>query len=240
MITNEELAGFIQENIADFHNARLESLRGLKIDKLLKRKNPYLFKSKNAMLADELVKLILDAHLSSQEETIFGDFLEKLAVYINGRVYGGAKSCAEGIDLEFVRDGRRYIVSIKSGPNWGNSGQIAKMRSNFIKAKRILRTGGGTDEPIAINGCCYGINRRPDKGDYFKLCGQKFWELISGDSELYKRIIEPLGHNAKRRNDEFNEEYARIINTFVQGFVSRFCNNGKIDWALLVEYNSKN
>ena len=67
------------------------------------------------------MKTILDAHLSSQEEGIFGGFLEELAVFICGRVYRGKKSSAEGIDLEFEKDGTSYLVSIKSGPNWGNS-----------------------------------------------------------------------------------------------------------------------
>ena len=54
-----------------------------------------------------------------------------------GRVFDGRKSSAEGIDLEFERDTIYYLVSIKSGPNWGNSGQIKKMVQNFAKARRI-------------------------------------------------------------------------------------------------------
>ena len=115
------------------------------------------------------------------------------------------------------------------------------MKNNFEKAKRILRTSGNkTDNIIAVNGCCYGIDNNPDKGSYFKYCGQLFWELISGDINLYTRIIEPIGHEAKERNEAFNSEYARIINSLVKGFISKFCNNGKINWELLVEYNSKN
>ncbi|MDR1009010.1 MAG: hypothetical protein LBL52_02020 [Rickettsiales bacterium] len=240
MIKNEEITGFIEENITSFHKARLESLKRLKINTLLKRKNPYLFRCKNIQLADELVKLLLEAHLSSQEETIFGDFLERLAIFINRSVYGGVKSSTEGIDLEFSRDNVRYIVSVKSGPNWGNSSQIKKMRDNFTKAKRVLRTSRGqTDNIIAVNGCCYGIDNSIDKGDYFKYCGQRFWELISGDKELYKRIIEPLGYKAKERNEEFNREYAKIINTLVEMFVVEFCDEGQINWKSLVEYNSK-
>ena len=34
----------------------------------------------------------------------------------------------------------RYIVSIKSGPKWGNSSQIKKMVQNFKQAKRVLAT----------------------------------------------------------------------------------------------------
>jgi hypothetical protein len=240
MITNKEIVDYIEANIGSFHDARLKSLQSLKIEKLLKRKNPYLFRCKNILLADELVKLILEAHLSSQEETIFGNFLENVAIFINGKVYNGSKSSAEGIDLEFIRESVRYIIAIKSGPNWGNSSQIKKMKDNFEKAKRILRTSGNKiDNIIAINGCCYGIDNQQDKGSYFKYCGQSFWGLISGDSELYTRIVEPLGHQAKERNEEFNNEYARIINNLVKGFVSKFCDNGKINWQLLVEYNSK-
>lgn len=47
------------------------------------------------------------------------------------------KSAAEGVDLEFNKDGKKYLVSIKSGPNWGNSSQIKKMIDNFNKAKNI-------------------------------------------------------------------------------------------------------
>jgi hypothetical protein len=115
------------------------------------------------------------------------------------------------------------------------------MKDNFERAKRILRTTGNkTDNIIAVNGCCYGVDNNPDKGSYFKYCGQSFWELVSGEIDLYKRIIEPLGHQAKERNEEFNDEYARIINSLVKGFISKFCNDGKINWELLVEYNSKN
>lgn len=204
------------------------------------RKNTYLFKCKNILLADELIKSVLDAYLSSQEETIFGNFLEKLAIFINTKVFNGFKSTAEGIDLEFMRDNVKYVVSIKSGPNWGNSSQIKKMKDNFHKAQRILRTSGNkTDNIIAVNGCCYGIDNQPDKGSYFKYCGQLFWELISGDTELYTKIIKPLSHRAKEKNEEFNVEYARIINNLVNGFISKFCNNGAIDWVALVQYNSK-
>jgi len=140
--------------------------------------------------------------------------------------------------LEFERDSRRFIVSIKSGPNWGNSSQIKRMRDNFKKAKQILRTGKSGLNIVAVNGCCYGRNTKPDKGDYFKYCGQQFWELISGNPHLYVRIIEPLGHRARERNEEFNREYARIINLFTQEFAQDFCKEGAIDWHALVRFNS--
>jgi hypothetical protein len=116
-ITIEEITAYIEENIVSFHQRRLDSLLDLKLNKILKRKNPYLFKAKNITTAGEMVKVLLDAHLSSQEEGIFGEFLEGLAIFINGKVFNGHKSSTEGIDLEFERDHTVFLVTIKSGPN---------------------------------------------------------------------------------------------------------------------------
>lgn len=233
-----DVVNFVEENIGDFHARRAGRLHSLKLTQVLERKNPYLFKAKNINDAHDLVKLLLDAHLSSQEETIFGEFLEKLAIFVCEKVFGGRKSPAEGIDLEFTRENIIYVVAIKSGPNWGNSSQIKRMVDNFKQAKRILRTGNSGANIQAVNGCCYGKDNNPDKGDYLKLCGQEFWEFISGNNRLYMEIIEPLGYRAKERNEEFFTEYSRILNLFTQEFMDDFCVDGRIDWDRLVQFNS--
>jgi len=238
-ITNEDIITFIEANIQTFHSKRLENLLNLKLNDILKRKNPYLFKAKNLVTAPDLVKSLLDAHLSSQEEGIFGSFLEELAIFICNKTYGGRKSSAEGIDLELEKGDIKYIVTIKSGPNWGNSQQVSRMKDNFKKAKRILRTNTSRARIVAVNGCCYGISDNPDKGDYLKLCGQRFWSFISGNENLYTEIIEPLGHRAKERNERFLEEYAKVINKFTLEFAKEYCNSdGKILWAKIVKFNS--
>jgi hypothetical protein len=238
-VTGQEITKFIEEHIPEFHRKRLESLTSLKLKKVLGRKNPYLYKAKFVTSAPELVKAILDAHLSSQEEAIFGGFLEGLAIFICERVFSGKKSSAEGIDLEFEHKGIRYIVSIKSGPNWGNSGQIKKMRQNFLQAKRILGTNTSAKNIVALNGCCYGQESVEDKGDYLKKCGQSFWSFVSGDDEFYITIIEPLGHKAKERNEAFQIEYGKVINRFTAEFIRDFCQtDGTILWEKLVKFNS--
>jgi hypothetical protein len=234
----EDVSQYVEENIGIFHNGRLESLKKLKLNKILERKNPYLFKAKNILLAQDLVKILLDAHLSSQEETIFGNFLEGLAIFVNEKVYNGQKSSAQGIDLEFNKDKTRYIVAIKSGPNWGNSSQIRKMLDDFRKAKQTIRTSNSKVNIMAVNGCCYGRNTKSDKGDYYKYCGQKFWKFISGNSDLYLKIIKPLGYSAREKNEEFQKEYSRLVNRFTAEFSKTFVKNGEIDWDALVKFNS--
>ena len=93
---------------------------------------------------------------------------------------------------------------------------------------------------IAVNGCCYGKDNNPEKKEnYFKYCGEVFWEFISGNKNLYTEIIEPLGHKAKEKNDNFVKSYSQMINKFTKEFSNEFCkDNGEIDWEKLVRFNS--
>lgn len=234
----QQIHQYVEKNISIFHKRRLDYVQK-KVDllQILRQKNPYLFKAKNVMTAQDLVKGFLDAFLQSQEETLFGDFIEGLAIFVCDNVYDAKKSELTGIDLEFIKDGVRYIVEIKAGWNWGNSSQIRQLKINFENAKKIL-SAKISEKIVAVNGCCFGKDNKLNKGSYIKLCGQKFWELISGDPNLYITIIEPIGYKTKQKNDEFMENYAQIINRLTFDFSQNFCNNGKINWTKLVEYNS--
>ena len=112
-ISREEITDFIENHIKDYHAKILQRLLELRLAEILKRKNPYLFKAKALDTSQDLVKSILDAHLSSQEEGIFGAFLEELAIFICRKVYNGQKSSAEGIDLEFEKERKLVRQEIK-------------------------------------------------------------------------------------------------------------------------------
>lgn len=236
-----DVQNYVSGHIRDFHQAKLAGLDKLKLKDILGRKNPYLYRAKNILTSELIVRSLIEAHISSNEETLFGNWLEGLAIFINSKVYGGWKSGIKGIDLEFDLDGIRYIVTIKSGPNWGNASQITKMTEYFSTAKKTLRTGNSHLSIVSVNGCCYGRENNPDKGDYFKYCGQDFWKLISGSENLYLEIIEPLGYEAKKNNDDYMELLSRVINRFTREFSESFCvENGRIDWDKLVRFNSGN
>lgn len=238
-MNQRKLLYFINENINDFHKKRVSAIKKFQLRNLLKSKNPYLFKAKNIETVEQLISSLLSSYLSSQEETMFGVFLEKLAIFVCQETYHGQKSPAEGIDLDFTREGIRYLVSIKSGPHWGNSDQIKKMILNFNKAKRVINQGGQIPI-VCVNGCCYGKQKNENQGNYVKKCGQSFWELISGEPEFYKKIVEPLGYKAKEKNEEFMMEYNKILNAFSKEFANYFLKEtGEIDWERIVEFNSK-
>lgn len=224
-----------------YHAGRLEKLKELTLEEVLGRKNPYLFRAKNFKTPQDLVRSLLDAHLSSQEETLFGGILERLAVSICAIVYGGQKSTTAGIDLEFQKDGIRYIVCIKSGPHWGNRDQKLRMIQNFQSARQTLTTN--VLQPpniVAVNGCCYGRGTVARRGGYLEVCGEDFWTLISGDSTLYKRIADPMAHKASECDSQFQAEYEKVVEAFAKDFASCYCDEGDlICWDRIVERISK-
>ncbi len=229
-----------------FYENRLNNLKQLNLHGVLKRKNPYLFKAKNIEVAGELVKSIVDAFLSSQEETIFGNLLEGFAIYVSKSVCGGFKSELKSVDLEFMRDGAYHIVGIKSGVNWGNSDQVNKMRDNFKAAREILRGRGVTNEIVAVNGCIYGKDNVPFKQhkdadkQYYKYAGQEFWHFISGDHQLYQEIIRPIDNEARQKDEAFKKAYAAKVNEMTVAFTRDFMTDDhQIDWGRLVDYVSK-
>ncbi len=234
--------------IKPFYEIRLIRLESAKLSYISKRKNPYLFKAKNIETAGDLAKSILDAFLSSQEETIFGDLMENLAIYVCREVFNGKKA-EEGkyrsVDLIFDRDKKTYIVGIKSGPNWGNSDQVNTMKSNLKIAKKLFRSQLKKNSIISVNGCIYGRDNNPRKVNkdpylsYYKICGQSFWELISGDDQLYKKIIQPLDKEAKKRDDIFKKLYVKKINEMTKDVVNLFYTEDNLDWDKIIDYVSK-
>ena len=237
----DEIRKYVNENIDNFHNRRLEIISELTLQRLTS-KNPYLLRVKNLTKASDVIEQTLEAFLSSSEEKQFGDFLEELAIFIASKYIGGRKSTAPGMDLEFEMNGTYYVVSIKSGSNWGNSSQHAKLASDFLRAERTLRQSAHVKNVIKILGICYGKTKTTiTREGYFKIVGQNFWTLISGDKELYIEIIEPLGFRAREHNERYYLERNKISNLLTQKFIDRFClEDGSINWTELVRANSQN
>lgn len=236
-----EVNAFVNDNIVSFHQNRLRVLTELKLGKLLK-KNPYLFKAKNITTSSELIRGFLEAYLSSSEEKFFGDFLEDLALFVAQKTADGQKSTAQGVDLEFVNDGIHYIVSIKSGPNWGNSSQQDKLEQDLKNTVRRVKQSqfGANVQPVL--GICYGKTRTNFLRGYLKVVGQNFWTLISENESLYTDIVEPIGYRAQQHNDKFRKEMGGVVNKLSAEFTSLFCDpvTGVIDWVKLVEHSCGN
>jgi hypothetical protein len=148
---------------------------------------------------------------------------------------------APGVDLEFVNRGCHYLVSIKSGPNWGNSSQVKRLEQDLQNAGARLKQSKHVANVQPVLGICYGKARTSYLRGYLKVVGQNFWYLISEDKDLYTDIVEPIGYKAKAHGDAFLGEKARVTNKLTGLFLVGFCDDTHaIDWVKVVEFNSRN
>lgn len=235
------LQDFVNRNISRFHQDRVRLLEKMDLLTLLRKKNPYLFRAKNITAPSELINDLLNAVLSSTEEKLFGEFLEDIAIFVASQTCGAHKSTAPGIDFEFTHKGTYYIVSVKSGTNWGNSSQQAAQEQYFKDAVKRLKQSRLSRNIQPVLGCCYGRSKTTFVRGYMKVVGQNFWYFISEDPHLYQRIVEPLGEEARQYNDAFLDSRQVIVAQFTSELKETYClTTGEIDWAKLIELNSGN
>ncbi len=231
-----EVGKYVNEHVNTFHEDRIRKVSETTLKKVVD-KNPYLLRAKNVTKASELVEGALDARLSSSEEELFGNFLEDLAIYVAEQTTGGHKSGAQGVDLEFDHQEIHYFVSIKSGTSWGNGSQQNQLEADLKKAVQVYKQRRGQRyQAEAVLGICYGKVKTNRLRGYIKLVGQNFWTFISGNEDLYKKIVQPIGYKAKEHNDKYNKEYSKIVNQLTKQFIERYCDEtGEINWEMLVQ-----
>ncbi len=206
---------------------------------LLKKKNPFLLRIRGAETAHDLVKRMLEALLSSSEETRFGNSFEKCAEVVCKYGRDGKKSGIEGIDLEYAEhEEQRTLIQVKSSVNWGNSSQKKQLSENFKTACRILKQGGSVKNVRCVEGICYGKNERVQLGDRERIVGESFWEEISGWRGLYSALMEKAGLHAGNGLQEAKDDAILKIVAFMRER-SLLVEEDKVDWDELLIFLSQ-
>lgn len=229
----------ISEALEMFYKSLIEKIDGLDIVKIMRRKNPYLYRAKAMENASEIVESVLSAFVSSSEETIFGNcFFEPIAIAVSG----GNKALAEGIDLMIQEDDINtiYAVAVKSGTSVFNADSKKRQEQNFIAASKLAQQARA--RYVAIIGYSYGKKKDTGRGKpkmYQELAGKRFWAELTGDEEFYKKIIQFMGTLPEQYVASYKESYNKAFNRLVREFSIDFCRkDGSIDWEKLVEFNS--
>ncbi|MFG6339019.1 MAG: hypothetical protein K1W31_11485 [Lachnospiraceae bacterium] len=222
-----------------FYTTLIEKIDKLNIQKVMKRKNPYLYRAKAMQSASEIVDSVLTAFVSSSEETIFGNcFFEPIAIAASG----GSKALAEGIDIVFQdnKSNTIYAIAVKSGPSVFNADSKKRQEQNFMAASKLAQQVKARYE--AYIGYCYGKKNDSGRGKpkmYQELAGKRFWAELTGDEEFYIKIIDYMGTMPEQYVAEYKESYNKAANRLVREFSNSFCKeDGSIDWEKLVEFNS--
>jgi Type II restriction endonuclease EcoO109I len=231
---SKKLAKIVSEALDKFRQRRLDSFEKLDLKNLLQRKNPYLFRAIGVDNPRKLIGALLAAYLSSSDEGIFGDaFFETVALRISGR----KKSMTNSVDFELYAGQAVRAYAVKSGPKAFNAGSRRDQVSAFDECRQ--RLPGLAFEPVVG----YGYGRRlspPTRKKRFReVSGQAFWEEISDDPDLYRRIFLPLAEKADQHRDAYREAHKRAIIKFVREFRQEFGTaDGQTDWDKVLILNS--
>src|SRR6266496_419323 len=187
----EELETLIRKCLSSYYQRRIQALDSLDLTTVLRRKNPYLFRANGMSNAPEMIRELLAAHVSSSDESIFGDeFFEPICNAVSQEVIQVAG--ARGTDFVVETADSYEVISLKSGPNAFNSSQVEKQNEHFEEIQRSVRATirGLRKQFIPIMGCAYGrVNSEPTRSrKYYKLAGQAFWERVTGDPGFYLKL----------------------------------------------------
>lgn len=228
-----------------FYSKRSVALNDLKLINTLKRKNPYLYRATGVADASEIVEEILRAHVSSSDETLFGnEFFEPLAKWVAQQAYPSNShtvntSDGEGVDITITTATSVMPIAVKSGVNVFNADSKKKQGENFSALnKRLLKLALHFDPVV---GYCYGRKRQSarSKVNFRELAGQAFWELLTKESDFYLRIVRLMGEKPIQHRPVFQESFDMAKNRFSREFLLDFSDeNGAINWDKLVEFNS--
>lgn len=235
----EKVQKAIAEALESFYKSLIAKIDSININDIIKSKNPYLYRAKAMNKAYDIINSILQAFVSSSEETIFGNvFFEPLAIAASN----GKKSLAEGVDIDISDDSAKlqYAIAVKSGTSVFNADSKKRQADNFARARKLAAQGHYNFS--AIVGYAYGTKQESDRGSakiYIELAGEEFWTMLTGDKDFYKKIITFMGELPEKYVDDYNVSYDKACNRLVRDFSREFCNeDGSIDWEKLVDFNS--
>ena len=231
-----ELQQLISDCLRDFHDRRLAGVQAKTLRQLVRRKNPYMIKALGNEMASEYVKALLEAHLSSSDESIFGDaFFEPIARIASG----GKASEARGVDVVIETDSHIAEISVKSGPNPYNSRQFARQSDDFNELRGRLYKLGKIYDPVLAHSYGRRVGLPTQSRVYRVTSGQAFWEEFTGDSDFYLKLITLMHDEPLKYKERFAVEWAAVQNRFTKEFLEDFCfESGHVNWEFLVRYVS--
>jgi len=231
---------FVGHRFRELDRSRAAHMAELELNFLLSDSNPYLDRVVWRESASQIIDSLIDGESSSLDERLFDDFLSSLAVFVSEEKCEGEKSGINGIDIELQRGDTRYLIVVRPRNLPDNSFQYEGLAEDFQRAVKVLKKSKTVGEIQPTIGICYGRTKRRNNGAFLQVSGQDFWELISGEPDLYMDIIEPIGYRAREFNDEFIMKRDHTLNRMVREFTEKFCTaDGKIDWQKIVTHVSK-
>ena len=235
-MADPEIIVAIEQSLLDFQTRRLDGLQNVAARTLLKNKNPFLFAATGVESVEALANRLLDAFLSSSEETIMGNaFFEPIA----RAACQGTKSSAEGVDIEVVVNGVHRAIAVKSGTKVFNAPSKEKQDDNF---RAVLHRHRGTGVLVeCIVGHAYGCTRfRPSKKYVFKqMAGRVFWTYMTGDDTFHYFLFDRIRSGHEQYASQYEEAKEETLVRLTDEIrLELGTEDGSVNWEAFIRLNS--
>ena len=222
-MTQLEVDGIVKKVILSYPLDLGDKKIKTKIKDLVSRSNPYrIFEYDND---SEFIKDMIKTYLDKSWITTYGTLMEN----IQRELSLGNKTTEAGFDIEYPN--RNLIIGSKSGPNWANSDQRKSMSTNAKKIKESRNC-----DVFVV--CAYGKSIQKYE-HYTQIAGQKGWELLTSDNEMYKKVMIALKNNQLLIKDLKNKVFCNLENQVIDFWTSMFYVKNKFDEIKYLEFVSK-
>jgi type II restriction endonuclease EcoO109I-like protein len=203
---------------------RLKNLEGLTLDKMTF--NVIALRATATMLELADARALLQYRLAQRLErgsvTALGTALQAIA-----REIGGTATGVEGADIMLERDGRRYYIQVKSGPETFNK-DIAQNIATQLNSARSRDPGA-----VCVAGVCYGraeqisgmVRTQLANRGIELLVGGEFWATISGDPSCMNELLDlarAAAEEAPPGGLSFAEQVERKLDGLTADFQARY------------------
>lgn len=219
---NQEQVNFIVSEV--IQNTQINSLNSKISDRaksLIKKSNPYrLFEFEDDT---EFLRHILSTSQEKSWQTHLGKIYETIQI----RISGGTKSLERGMDY-FIPP--NIYLGAKSSTYWANADQRKSMQKN---AETLSSKG------FEIYVICFYGNSEKEFGSYTQLSGKKGLEFISGDENMYKKILTAFEVEKNTIATLKNKIYKNLESEVLDFWVSNFYIENKFNEQKYLDYVSK-
>jgi hypothetical protein len=225
-LTIDQSRRLVDEFETVFAKPFADRLAALRFIKIVRSKNPYLYRASGIRTCEDLVRRVLQDFVSASVEGDFGKFFESV-----GRVVsGGVKPVGGGeVDLD-IRDGDiARLYAIKSGPKGFNSSSFDKAVRDLNSAERRLRQDRvRTEKKLAF---AYGRRKSSFDEGIERLSSKQFWAEISGDANFYKKLMQICAALAPLYYADMQAPYEGLLGEARE----LFCDGNVIDWDRVLD-----
>ena len=220
----------VEECLEDLKSVNRKSIN---LPKLLTKCNPYSLVVK-CKTPEDIVDSILKTHQQTSSETIWGYYLETIAVKISEMELNGFKSKQVCTDIEWEVDGKKHFRGWKSSPNWSNADQ----KRTVNRTEQELKESEDFGSFKVLTSYGKTIKRNKDYNKFTQLSGQDAWEEISNDEEMYNKVMLAITNNSEKIGQFIDGIYISDRKKSIDWVNENFTEDGRINYTKINKYVS--